>query len=62
MKFEKSKSIYEDAKQFIPGGVNSPVRAFNSVHMTPVMIKSAHGSKIVDEDNNEYIDFSFKLC
>ncbi len=57
MKFEKSKSIYEDAKQFIPGGVNSPVRAFNSVHMTPVMIKSAHGSKIVDEDNNEYIDF-----
>ena len=57
MKFEKSKSIYEEAKQFIPGGVNSPVRAFNSVQMAPMMIKSAHGSKIVDEDNNEYIDF-----
>ncbi|NLD16529.1 MAG: glutamate-1-semialdehyde 2,1-aminomutase, partial [Tissierellia bacterium] len=57
MKFEKSKKIYEEAIKYIPGGVNSPVRAFKSVDTTPVMIKSAKGTKLVDEDGNEYIDF-----
>lgn len=57
MKFENSKKIYEEGVKFIPGGVNSPVRAFQSVGTTPVMIKSAKGSKLVDEDGNEYVDF-----
>lgn len=57
MKFEKSKSIYDEAVKYIPGGVNSPVRAFKSVDTTPVMIKSAKGTKLIDEDENEYIDF-----
>ncbi len=57
MKFEKSKKIYEEGIKYIPGGVNSPVRAFKSVETTPVMIKSAKGTKLIDEDDNEYIDF-----
>lgn len=57
MKFENSKKIYEEGIKYIPGGVNSPVRAFKSVEATPVMIKSAKGTKLIDEDGNEYIDF-----
>ncbi len=57
MKLEKSKEIYEEAVKYIPGGVNSPVRAFKSVDSSPVFIKSGHGSKIQDEDDNEYIDY-----
>lgn len=57
MIFEKSKEIYEEGIKYIPGGVNSPVRAFKSVETTPVMIKSAKGTKLTDEDGNEYIDF-----
>lgn len=57
MKFENSKKIYEEGIKYIPGGVNSPVRAFKSVEATPVMIKSAKGTKLTDEDGNEYIDF-----
>ncbi|MDP6625972.1 MAG: glutamate-1-semialdehyde 2,1-aminomutase, partial [Nitrospinota bacterium] len=44
-------------KRFIPGGVNSPVRAFKSVDMPPLFIKKAFGSKIIDVDDNEYIDY-----
>lgn len=53
----KSEILYREAKKYIPGGVNSPVRAFNSVGLNPVFIKSANGSKIVDVDDNEYIDY-----
>ena len=52
-----SQQLYERAVQFIPGGVNSPVRAFKSVHRTPLFIERAEGSKIYDVDGNEYIDF-----
>lgn len=53
----KSKELFEAAKRHIPGGVNSPVRAFGSVGRTPRFIASAHGSRIVDADGNEMIDY-----
>ncbi len=53
----KSKELFERAKSKIPGGVNSPVRAFNSVGGTPRFIKKAKGSKIYDVDENEYLDY-----
>lgn len=57
MEFKKSEAVYEEAVKYIPGGVNSPVRAFKSVDSGPVFIKSGHGSKIKDEDGNEYVDY-----
>lgn len=53
----KSKQLFEAAKEKIPGGVNSPVRAFGSVNGTPRFIEKAKGAKIVDVDGNEYIDY-----
>ncbi|REL38811.1 glutamate-1-semialdehyde-2,1-aminomutase [Rhodohalobacter sp. SW132] len=53
----KSEYLYERAKKFIPGGVNSPARAFKSVGGVPVFFKKAKGSIITDEDGNEYIDY-----
>ena len=52
-----SRTLFEKAKKIIPGGVNSPVRAFGSVHSTPVFIREAHGSRIVDADGREYVDY-----
>lgn len=57
MNTDKSKSAFEEAKKYIPGGVNSPVRAFKSVGTHPLFIAKAKGSKIYDIDGNEYIDF-----
>ncbi|WMM23867.1 glutamate-1-semialdehyde 2,1-aminomutase [Tissierella sp. MB52-C2] len=57
MKFEKSKEIYEEGLKYIPGGVNSPVRAFKSVDTGPVFIKKGYGNRIEDEDGNVYIDY-----
>ena len=57
MKFDKSKALFEEAKKYIPGGVNSPVRAFKDVGITPPFMVKGNGSKIYDEDNNEYIDY-----
>jgi glutamate-1-semialdehyde 2,1-aminomutase len=57
MNIERSKAEFKRAMESIPGGVNSPVRAFKSVHGDPIFIKSAKGSRITDIDNNEYIDF-----
>lgn len=57
MKNEKSLKIYEEAVKYIPGGVNSPVRAFKSVGLDPIFIDRAHGSRIYDVDGNEYIDY-----
>lgn len=53
----RSHHLFERAIEVIPGGVNSPVRAFKSVKRNPVFIKRAEGSKIYDVDGNEYIDF-----
>ena len=53
----KSQSLFERAQQHIPGGVNSPVRAFKSVGGTPVFIKKAKGAYLFDEDGNQYIDY-----
>lgn len=57
MRTEKSKQLYEKAIKILPGGVNSPVRAFKSVGGTPIFIKKGIGSKIYDVDGNEYIDY-----
>ena len=54
---ERSKKLFTDAKRVIPGGVNSPVRAFKSVGGDPVFIKEAKGAYLFDEDGNKYIDF-----
>ncbi|MDH8679715.1 glutamate-1-semialdehyde 2,1-aminomutase [Fusibacter bizertensis] len=55
--YEKSKSLYDRAKAVIPGGVNSPVRAFKSVGREPIFIESAKDSTLTDVDGNTYIDF-----
>ena len=57
MKRERSEQLYEKAKKYFPGGVNSPVRAFRSVGGTPLFIEKGKGSHIWDADGNEYIDF-----
>jgi glutamate-1-semialdehyde 2,1-aminomutase len=53
----ESQTLFERASQVIPGGVNSPVRAFKSVGGNPLFIRSAHGSRLVDADGNEYLDY-----
>lgn len=57
MQITQSKQLFSRAQQRIPGGVNSPVRAFKSVNMTPLFITRAQGSKLYDADGNEFIDF-----
>lgn len=52
-----SEALFSRAKKYIPGGVNSPVRAYGSVGLTPRFIKSARGDRIFDVDGNEYIDY-----
>ena len=54
---EKSEFLFEEAKKYIPGGVNSPVRAFKSVGGTPRFIYKSAGSKMIDVDGNELIDY-----
>jgi glutamate-1-semialdehyde 2,1-aminomutase len=53
----RSAALFEEAKQYFPGGVNSPVRAFKSVFGPPLFIERGEGSRIYDEDGNEYLDF-----
>ncbi len=57
LNLEKSAAAFAAAKQILPGGVNSPVRSYRSVGMTPPVIAKAKGSKIYDIDGNEYIDY-----
>ncbi|MGV8090800.1 MAG: glutamate-1-semialdehyde 2,1-aminomutase [Mangrovibacterium sp.] len=57
MNFSSSIKAFERARQLIPGGVNSPVRAFKSVQADPVFIQSAKGCRVRDIDGNEYMDF-----
>ena len=53
----KSETLFERAKAVIPGGVNSPVRAFGSIGMCPRFIASAKGSTMTDADGKTYIDY-----
>ncbi|VAX17909.1 Glutamate-1-semialdehyde 2,1-aminomutase [hydrothermal vent metagenome] len=57
MNYSKSEKFFEEAKKYIPGGVNSPVRAFKSVGGTPLFIERGKGSRIYDVDGNEYIEY-----
>ncbi|WP_427338823.1 glutamate-1-semialdehyde 2,1-aminomutase [Caloranaerobacter sp. DY30410] len=57
MDLQKSKIAFQEAQKYIPGGVNSPVRAFKSVSINPPFIQRGKGSKIYDIDGNEYIDY-----
>jgi glutamate-1-semialdehyde 2,1-aminomutase len=57
MNLNKSEFLFKRAQEFIPGGVNSPARAFKSVGGVPVFFKKAKGSVITDEDGNEFIDY-----
>jgi len=57
MNREKSKLLFTESKRYFPGGVNSPVRAFQAVESTPLFIKKGDGYTIWDEDGNSFIDF-----
>ena len=54
---DSSAALFERASQYIPGGVNSPVRAFRSVGLTPLYIDHGKGAHVFDVDGNEYIDY-----
>jgi glutamate-1-semialdehyde 2,1-aminomutase len=54
---ERSRSLFERSQVLIPGGVNSPVRAFRAVGGTPVFFREGRGSRLVDEDGRQYIDY-----
>ena len=53
----RSKRLFEQAQRYLPGGVDSPVRAFKAVGGTPLFIKRGYGSRLYDEDGNEFIDY-----
>ncbi|WP_096153142.1 MULTISPECIES: glutamate-1-semialdehyde 2,1-aminomutase [Bacillus] len=55
--YEKSKQAFIESSKVLPGGVNSPVRAFKSVNMDPIFMERGKGSKIYDIDGNEYVDY-----
>ncbi|MBE3585801.1 MAG: glutamate-1-semialdehyde 2,1-aminomutase [Thermoanaerobacter sp.] len=55
--YEKSRELFIQARRYMPGGVNSPVRAFKAVGMDPLFIARGEGALIFDEDGNEYIDY-----
>lgn len=57
MLYKRSSTLFKEAEQVIPGGVNSPVRAFKAVGGTPIFAKSAKGAYVYDEDGNRYIDY-----
>ncbi|MBF2560543.1 glutamate-1-semialdehyde 2,1-aminomutase [Listeria welshimeri] len=57
LNYSKSEKTFKEAKKVLPGGVNSPVRAFNSVDATPVFMDHGKGAYITDIDGNEYIDY-----
>ena len=57
MLYERSSKLFAEAEKVIPGGVNSPVRAFKGVGGTPIFVKSAKGAYLLDEDGNRLIDY-----
>ena len=54
---ERSEKLFKDAQRYLPGGVDSPVRAFKAVGGNPLFIKKGQGSRIYDEDDNQFIDY-----
>lgn len=57
MEYKRSSALFVEAQKVIPGGVNSPVRAFKGVGGTPIFIKEAKGAYLSDEDGNQFIDY-----
>ena len=57
MKIQRSSELFEEARRYLPGGVDSPVRAFGSVGGHPFFVRKGSGSRLFDEDGNEYIDY-----
>ena len=57
MIYQRSSQLFQEAKKYIPGGVNSPVRAFSAVGGDPLFIKEAKGAYLYDEDDNKLIDY-----
>ncbi|MDO4228262.1 MAG: glutamate-1-semialdehyde 2,1-aminomutase [Capnocytophaga sp.] len=57
MLYKRSSELFAQAKKVLPGGVNSPVRAFNAVGGEPIFVKEAKGAYLFDEDNHKYIDY-----
>jgi len=57
MNYKRSSALFKEAEQVIPGGVNSPVRAFKAVGGTPIFVKAAKGAYLYDEDGNRLIDY-----
>lgn len=57
MLYQRSSALFDDAQRYIPGGVNSPVRAFRSVGGVPVFMKSAKGAYLTDADERDYVDY-----
>lgn len=57
IEYKRSSALFQAAKEVIPGGVNSPVRAFQAVGGTPLFIKKAKGAYLFDEDGNQFIDY-----
>ncbi len=57
MLYQRSSALFDEAQRYIPGGVNSPVRAFRSVGGVPVFMKSASGAYLTDADGREYVDY-----
>ena len=57
MIYQRSSELFVEAQNYIPGGVNSPVRAFKSVGGTPIFVKEAKGAYLYDEDGRKYIDY-----
>src|SRR3954447_20737236 len=56
-RYAKSEKLFADAQKLMPGGVSSPVRSFKSVGTSPVFIKEGKGARLIDVDNNNYIDY-----
>ena len=56
-KIDKSIALFKEAKTLMPGGVNSPVRAFKNINGNPIFFEKAHGAYLYDADGNEYIDY-----
>ena len=57
MKYQRSSALFKEAQRVIPGGVNSPVRAFKAVGGTPIFVEKATGAYLYDEDGNRLIDY-----
>ncbi|MGD1945008.1 MAG: glutamate-1-semialdehyde 2,1-aminomutase [Croceivirga sp.] len=57
MRYQRSSALFSEAKKYIPGGVNSPVRAFQAVGGEPIFIKEAKGAYLTDADGHQYIDY-----